>query len=402
MARNVVFAAPFPADVTMRFVKAAARLDDVRLLGIVHTPPNERVYDDMVRVESPLDTGNLIEAVHELKRRHGPIHRVIGILEAMQVQLAQVRAHFGVPGTTVQVAELFRDKSVMKRALAQAGLPVARNKLLRSVADAKAFVEDVGFPMVLKPPAGMGAKSTFRIRSLGELGAAFDALSIGPHNPILAEEFLQGREFSFESIVVNGEIKAYSISHYLPPCLEAVENPWIQWCCMLPRDVSGPEYDGARKLGFAAIKALGLNEGMTHMEWFQRKDGTLAIGEIAQRPPGANISPMTGYAHDVDLFRTWARAVVDDRFDGKWDRKYAVGSAFLRGPGHGRVVGVTGIGELQRQLGPSVLEAKLPQVGAHKNDSYEGDGSVIVRDPSTAVVKDLLNTIIRTARVYYA
>lgn len=405
MARNVVFVAPFPSDITMRFVRAAARLPGTKLLGVVHTPPggaDANLYADKVRVENPLETADLIAGIEELKRRHGPPHRIIGILEAMQVQLAQVRRHFGVEGPSVEVAEVFRDKSRMKAALARAGLPVARNRLLRTAADAKAFAEEVGFPMVLKPPAGMGAKSTFRMRSLAELGQALEGLGVSPGNPILAEEFLQGREFSFETIIVDGVPRLQSVSHYLPSCLEAVENPWIQWCCMLPRDIAGPEYNGIKDVAVRAIQALGLKDGMTHMEWFQRPDGSLAIGEIAARPPGANISVMNGYAHDQDLYRAWVRAVVDGAFDGTWERKYAVGTAFLRGMGRGRVAGVTGIGEVQKQLGPSVVEAKLPSIGAHKNDSYEGDGYIIVRDPSTEVVKRMLNTIIRTVRVYYA
>jgi phosphoribosylaminoimidazole carboxylase (NCAIR synthetase) len=276
---------------------------------------------------------------------------------------------------------------------------VARNKLLHNAADAKAFAHEVGFPMVLKPPAGMGAKSTFRVRSLAELGQALDAFGGGP---VLAEEFLTGREFSFETITVGGKPRMYSVSHYLPACLEVIENPWIQWCCMLPRDIGGPEYDEARKMGWKAIEALGLDDGMTHMEWFQRPDGSLAIGEIAMRPPGANISIMTGQAHDEDLFRAWNRAVIDNAFDGEWKRKHAVGTAFLRGMGRGRVAAVRGIAELQRQLGPSVVEAKLPQIGASKSDSYEGDGYVIVKDQSTDVVKSLLKQIIETAKVYYA
>ena len=402
MTRNIVFVAPFPADVTMRFVRAVRQLADVRLLGVVHTAPHEDVYDDVVRVENPLDAHDLVAAVGELRRRHGQPHRITGILEATMVQLAQVRAHYGVEGTSVDVAETFRDKSKMKRALAEAGLPVAKNRLLRTVDDAKAFANEVGFPMVLKPPAGMGAKSTFRIRSLGELGAAFEGLRVSPENPVLAEEFLQGRELSFETITVRGDVKMHSVSHYLPACLEVLENPWMQWCCMLPREISGPEYDGVRDIGFKTIKALGLDSGMTHMEWFQRADGSLAIGEIAMRPPGANISLMTGLAHDVDLFSAWAHAVVDETFAGPWERKYAVGTAFLRGMGRGRVVGVTGIAELQRQLGPSVVEAKLPAIGAPKSDSYEGDGYVIVKDRSTEVVKNLLKSIVETARVYYA
>lgn len=404
MPRNIVFVAPFPAEVTQRFVRAVAKLSDVRLLGVVHTPPSgndARVYDDLVRIESPLDTKALIEGVAELKRRHGQPFRIVGILEAAMVQLAELRAHFGVEGTPPSVAELFRDKSRMKAALAQAGLPVARNAILRSLADAKLFADRVGFPMVLKPVQGMGAKSTFRIRNMGQLMQVARSLGVGHGAEVLAEEFLRGREFSFETLTVNGEVKLHSISHYLPTCLEAVENPWIQWTCLLPRDVSGPEYDGARRIGWGAIKALGLKDGMTHMEWFQRPDGSLAIGEIAQRPPGANISLMTGLAHDFDPYWAWARAVVDGVFDAKTERKYAVGSAFLRGMGRGRVAQVTGIRETHEAVGRSIVEAKLPTIGAVKSDSYEGDGYIVVRDPDTEVVKKVLKRIIDTVRVQY-
>jgi hypothetical protein len=196
-------------------------------------------------------------------------------------------------------------------------------------------------------------------------------------------------------------VKLHSISHYLPTCLEAVENPWIQWCCLLPRDVSGREYDQARRIGWGAIEALGLKDGVTHMEWFQRPDGSLAIGEIAQRPPGANISLMTGLAHDFDLYRAWARAVVDGEFEAKTERKYAVGSAFLRGMGHGRVAHVTGVRETHEAVGALIAEAKLPTLGAMRSDSYEGDGYIVVRHPDTEVVRKALSFIIDTIRVSY-
>jgi D-alanine-D-alanine ligase-like ATP-grasp enzyme len=403
--RNVIFVAPFPAEITMRFARAVAKLEGVRLLGVVHTPPkgkDARLYADRVQIENPTATSDIIAGVGELIRRHGKPHRILGILEAIQVQLAEARAHFGIDGTPVRTAELFRDKARMKAALTKAGLPVARSKLITTAADARAFIDEVGFPMVLKPPAGMGAKSTFRVKNKTELNGLLDGLSVGPKNPILAEEFLRGREFSFETLTVGGKVQMHSISHYLPTCLEAVENPWIQWCCMLPRDISSHEYDGARDIGFRAISALGLKDGMTHMEWFQRPDGSFAIGEIAQRPPGANISLMTGVAHDRDIYRAWARAVVDGAFDGVWNRQYAVGSAFLRGMGRGHIAGVTGVKETIEVTKGHVVEAKLPTVGAMKSDSYEGDGYVVVKDRSTDVVKALLNAIINRVRVHYA
>jgi D-alanine-D-alanine ligase-like ATP-grasp enzyme len=404
MTRNVVFVAPFPVETTMRFVRAAARLADVQLLGVVHTHPegdDARVYHDVVHVTEPLSARDTIDGVEVLRRRHGEIHRIIGILEPLMVPLAQARAHFGIPGTGPETAELFRDKAKMKAALREAGLPVARSKLVTREADARAFADEVGFPMVLKPPAGMGAKSTFRVSSLENLLRAVSGMGASPEQPVLAEEMLRGEELSFETLTVGGAPRFHSISRYFPSCLEVLENPWIQWVCFFPKDVSGAEFDGARAMGFGAIKALGLDNGVTHMEWFKREDGRLAIGEIAQRPPGANITRMIGLAHDVDAYRAWARAVVDGEVDAPWVRRHAVGCAYLRGMGHGRVAGVSGVNEANEKVGHLVVESKLPQIGAPKSDGYEGDGYAIVKGDSDDAVKAALRTIIETVKVHY-
>ncbi len=180
-----------------------------------------------------------------------------------------------------------------------------------------------------------------------------------------------------------------------------MKTPWIQWVCVLPRDISGDDFADARALGVHASKVLGLETGFTHMEWFRRDDGSLAIGEIAARPPGANMVRMNSFAHDADMYRAWARAVIDDAFDGPYERKYAVGCAFLRGVGRGRVLRLTGVERAQALVGRHVVEAKLPQPGAPRNDSYEGDGHVIVRHPDTSVVEAALKTVIETIQVHY-
>jgi hypothetical protein len=171
---------------------------------------------------------------------------------------------------------------------------------------------------------------------------------------------------------------------------------------VLPRDISGSWFDGARAIGFDAVRKLGMTSGMTHMEWFRRSDGTLAVGEIAMRPPGAQFVTLMSYAHDTDMYRAWARAAVDDAFDGPFERKYAVGIAYLRGQGAGRVAAVDGVDEAQRKVGSLVVEAKLPRVGAPKSDSYEGDGFAIVRHREDDVVLAAMKTIVETVRVRYA
>ena len=75
MPRNLVFVAPFPTEPTMRFVRAVRKLDDVRLFGVVHTPPtgdDAKLYDDMVRVTEPLAVEDVLDGVEVLRRRHGP------------------------------------------------------------------------------------------------------------------------------------------------------------------------------------------------------------------------------------------------------------------------------------------------------------------------------------------
>src|SRR6185503_5730274 len=192
--RNVIFAAPFPLETTMRFARAAARLPGVRLLGVAQTPPagdDAKLFDDLVQVEDGLDAGQLVQAARILQGRHGEIHRLIGILEPLQVQLAQARRALGIAGTTPETADLFRDKARMKDELRRHGLPCARHRLVRASSDAEAFVAEVGFPILLKPPAGIGCKATWRIRSLEELRGALAASRPTADNPTLAEEFLR-------------------------------------------------------------------------------------------------------------------------------------------------------------------------------------------------------------------
>jgi hypothetical protein len=403
--RNVVFAAPFPLETTMRFARAAARLDGVRLLGIVQEAPGgeeARLFADLVRVTDGLDARQLCDAARVLRDRHGDIHRVLGILEPLQVQLAEVRRALGVAGTDPETADLFRDKARMKDELRRHGLPCARHRLIRRWQDAEEFVREVGLPVVLKPPAGMGCKATWRIGTADELRAALAALHASPERPALAEEFLRGREYSFETITIGGEVRFSSFTRYYPTPLEVMDTPWIQWVVVFPRVIAGPEFDDARDLGLRAVRALGLETGFTHMEWFRRDDGSLAIGEIAARPPGAHIVLGNSYAHDADMYRAWARAVVDGAFDGPYERKHAVGIAYLRGVGRGRVARVSGVERAHELVGRLVAEARLPQPGTPRSDSYEGDGYVIVRDADTEVVKAAMKTVIDTIRVEYA
>jgi hypothetical protein len=80
-------------------------------------------------------------------------------------------------------------------------------------------------------------------------------------------------------------------------------------------------------------------------------------------------------------------------------RKYAVGIAFLRGQGSGRIKAVHGLDMIAREMGSLVVEVKLPGPGAMPASSYEGDGYIILRHAETVVVMQALQRLISVVRV---
>jgi hypothetical protein len=190
----------------------------------------------------------------------------------------------------------------------------------------------------------------------------------------------------------------HSLSYYLPAPLHVVDNPWIQWCVLIPRETGHPRFDDIRRVAFRALEVLGMGTGLSHMEWFRKKDGSVLVSEVGARPPGAQITSLISYAHDVDFYRVWARLVALDEFEPP-ATKYAAGCAYLRGQGKGRIVAVHGAQLIERELAPIVVEAKMPRIGASPSSSYEGDGYVILRHPETSVVEEGLKRIVTNVRV---
>jgi Carbamoyl-phosphate synthase L chain, ATP binding domain len=401
------FVAPYLLEATARFVQVAATLPDVRL-GLITCEPVEAVAPALRqhlvghwRVDDALDPRQIAGAVAGLQHQMGRVERLVGALEQLQVPLAQVREGLGIEGMDVRTAINVRDKSRMKETLQAAGVPCARHALVHDRGAALAFAEQVGFPLVAKPPAGAGAQATFRLDDGDMLLRWLDAVSLSPGAPALLEEFLTGEEHSFDSVSLGGSTVWASISDYSPPPLEVLRNPWIQWTVLLPRDISGERYAGIHHWGPAALHALGVRDALTHMEWFRRPDGSVAVSEVAARPPGAQLTSMHGYAHDFDLYSAWAELVILGRFSVP-ERKYAAGTAYLRGMGRGRVRAVHGVDEVQRDVGHLVVEARLPHPGQPGASDYLGEGYVIVRHPDTGIVAGALQRIVSGVRVELA
>lgn len=407
MPRHIIFAAPFFLEATLRFVRGALELPDVTMTLVSQDPVDRLPLDirDRLaghwRVDDALDAEQLFSAADKLQRRFGPADRYIGALEQLQVPLAEARERLGIEGLSATAAKNFRDKARMKTVLREAGVPCARHALSATPADAFRFAAEVGYPLIVKPPAGAGAAGTVRVDDEPELAGLLDRFPPGPAKPVLLEEFVSGTEHSFDSVMIGGRLVWHSISRYVPSPLEVLENPWIQWCVLLPRDISGPEYDPIRAAAATGLAALGLETGLSHMEWFRLRDGRVMVSEVGARPPGAQITSLLSYAHDIDFYRAWPRLLVYGEFEPP-ERRYAAGAAYVRGQGGGAVRAIHGLDEAQRRFGSLVVEVRLPKPGQSPSTSYEGDGYVIVRHPDTGTVEEALANIVKLIRVELA
>ncbi|HKQ52285.1 MAG TPA: hypothetical protein VJT74_07960 [Pyrinomonadaceae bacterium] len=402
--RRVVFVASRAAGESLLCARAVAQLDGVQLFGVCERATTEAgIFADLISVENAHDAAQLTAAARELRERHGPLHQIVTAQETLLLPVAQSNEALGLQrGLSAAVVSRVLDKSSLKRTLERAGIGTARDRLITADEEAGRFASEVGFPIVLKPLGGSGGLATWRIRDAEQLNLALRLTRPSPENPLLAEEYLRGEELCLDTITIANEPRLHSVCCYKPSIMDALEDARIQWTCVMPREMDQERFYDFIERGLAAVRTLEVGDAMTHMEGFLLEGGGISFTDATLRPAGARIGPMLGLAYDTDPRLAWARAAVDGRFDGPWERAYAVGTIFLRGVGGRLVESVSGVEEVRRQVGAMVAEARLPRVGASASATYTGDGFITLRHTDTRAVEDALQLIAETVRVTYS
>jgi hypothetical protein len=403
--RHIVLVSRNLSGESLRSARAIKKLACVRLLGVCEHLPDDvgrQVFDDLVCLDDVHDADQLITAAQRFARRFGGVDQVVTTTETLLEPVARANEALGLQGMSVATVRSVLDKSSLKSILRRIGIQIARDQVLTSSEDARRFVGEVGFPIVFKPLMGSGGLSTWCIRTAEQLDLALELTQPSKESALLAEEYMSGQELSIDTITIANEPLFYSICCYRPSILEALENPQIQWSCIMPRDISGVRYQDFIRHGLAAVRALLVGNAMTHMEGFLLHKGGLSFTDATLRPAGARIGPMLAFAYDIDPYLTWARLAVDGCFDGVWERKYAVGTVFLRGVGSGLVKHVEGLESIRQHFGELVVEAHVPRVGSKKSVTYTGDGYITIRHPETHVVEDAIQLIAQGIRITYS
>ena len=376
--RRILFVCRSLSGEALRSARAIEQLDDVTLSTICFNDSD--------------DVKKLIGAARSL----GGVNRIVTAQETLLLPVALANEALGLKAMSSEVVANTLDKSKLKAILKSAGIKTPQSQIIVNVEDARRFAREVGLPIVLKPLNGSGALTTFRITTEDQLAHILNLIK----QPAIAETQVQGQELCFDTVTIANEPQCYSVSCYDPPIIEAVEDPERQWRVVTPRDLDA--YKPFIEQGLAAVRALRVGNAMTHVEGFIDQSGPAGFIDATLRPAGARIGPMFGFAHDVDPYRLWARVAVDDAFDGPLERKYAVGTIFLRGPGSGSIETVNGIETVQEELSSVIVESRWPKIGGPKSATYTGDGFITVRHADQAMVQQALDFIDQTVHITYS
>jgi len=395
---NVLLLSPgYPADMP-EFTRGLAEAG-ARVIGAGDTPAEglpalvRKCLSEYIPLRSLWDEEAAIAALRE-RLRGRSLDRIECLWEPGILLAARLREALSVEGLGVTRARRFRDKELMKQALDGAGIRTPHHVAAHSVAEVWDAAASIGFPLIVKPISGAGSADTYRVVDADDLRTILPRLRHVP--AVSVEEFIDGDEFTFDTITVNGKIAYYNIAWYRPRPLVARSNEWISPQVIALKNIDQPDLQDGVKMGFDVVRALEFDTGFTHMEWYRKADGEVVFGEIGARPPGAHQVDQMKYVCDFDVFREWANAVTTGRISGGIRPKYNVANIYKRARGVGRITRIEGLDKLQRDFGRHVVWNTLLPVGAHRRDwrkTLVSDGFIMLRHP------DLVTTLEMADRV---
>jgi biotin carboxylase len=395
---KVVFLAPnYPPEMqqyTRGLAEVGATVYGVGDAPVASLPASLKQHlADYLQVPRILDEDDVVNRVHAWMRGR-EVDRVLANWEVLVLTAARIRERFGLPGMSYDTVLGFRDKQLMKERVQAAGLRTPRAMRVRTVAEAHAAAERIGYPAVLKPIAGAGSADTYRLDGPADLAPVLAAMR--QVSEASFEEFIEGDEYTFDTVCIDGRPAYMNVAQYLPKPLIARTDERCSPIIITVRDLGQPKLRAGIELGRGVLGALGMGSGFTHMEWFRKPDGEAVFGEIGCRPGGAHLVDQMNYTSDIDLFREWARAACWGRFEAPTSRRYNAAIIFKRALGQGRISRIDGLAEFMSRYGEHVVEQRLLPVGSPRRNwrqTLTSDGHILLRHPDWDRTRELAEIV---------
>lgn len=402
---NVIMLAPgYPGE--MPYFCRGLSLHGAKVYGVSDVPEKDlpaltrEHLSGYLRVPNFTDEDAVVQQIVAGVGNH-TIDRVVCMWEPGVVLAARIREALGIPGMGVEQAITFRNKDLMKQVVTKAGIRTARHVAATSIAGVREAAEQIGFPVIVKPISGAGSMDTIRAASMAELDAALSRVTT--YDEVNVEEFIEGDEYTYDTICIDGRIVYENVCYYRPNPLVARSTEWVSPQTIALRDLSTPIVQQGISLGHEVLKAMDFKTGFTHMEWFYTPKGEAIFGEIAARPPGAHTVDLMNFVGDVDLFTGYAEADLKGTFSVSTERKYNVSNIFKRAQGQGRIRRIEGLQRILERYGEHIVHMDLLPVGAERRNwilTLVSDGYVVVRHPDQQACFDISDAIGTDLQLY--
>ncbi|MEV4557907.1 ATP-grasp domain-containing protein [Kitasatospora sp. NPDC049285] len=288
-------------------------------------------------VAAVTDPAAVATAARELAMRHH-FDGVMTWGEFAVPAAARTAVELGLPGIDPEAAAACRDKGATRAVLARAGVPSARSVRAASLAEVQAAAHAIGFPVVVKPTASAGSRGVIRVDSPEQLAAAheFAARVTAPApdgtRPVLVEELMVGPEVSVECVSFQGETRAVALTRKtvgLAPYFEEIGH------LVEPQD-GDVSHEPAAQVALAALRALGVDDNVSHVELKLTADGPKIV-EVNARVAGDMIGYAVQLATGIDLVQAAASIALGRRPEVAAPLRRSAAVRFLYPPFDGRV-----------------------------------------------------------------
>jgi biotin carboxylase len=284
-----------------------ARERGLRVVGVDRNPdaPGLQVAD----IGEAVDFTD-IDAVTEVARRHA-VDGVLTVSADRAVPVvAAVTERLGLPTIGTEVAHRMRNKIVMRRTLAEDGVPQPPFAAVRSLTEGRRALKTVGLPAVLKPADSGGQRGVFRIESSDDLDAHLHAaLAESAEQECILEGFVDGIEMNGIVIARGGEAEVVTLSDRLRPPGIGFGVGWIH---VFPASAYADQLTLSERVAARSVEALGLRDGIAFPQLIAHPDGSVAVVEVAARIPGGQMADLVRHATGVDLVEVALRFALGE------------------------------------------------------------------------------------------
>jgi len=316
--KNFIFISPNFPDNYWRFCRELKN-NGFNVLGIGDcdyfnlTQVLKNSLTEYYKVSSLENYDEVYRAVAFFCFRYGKIDWLESNNEYWLEQDARLRTDFNITsGFKTDDMPKVKYKSRMKEFYQKAGVKVARYCLATDMPTCVKFIEEVGYPVIVKPDNGVGANDTHKLSSREELEHFFEVKL--PVTYIM-EEFIEAEVNSYDAIVNSKGEPIFETGNVTPLSLMDVVNTNGDSVFY----ILNKPYDDVRDAGRRTLKAFGVKSRFVHFEFFRLtrdqhigKKGEVVALEVNMRPSGGISPEMMNYANSTDVYKIWADMITYD------------------------------------------------------------------------------------------